>query len=175
MGVSCVCDEENENLIIENTIEDEIMEAVREKEYTYADYIRMIEAEEKIIEELDNEVENVESELEDIEVAIDLAEAARLSKIKSVYEEVISRRKEKEAKLEELESELEGRRNYLHSLREDDYVDREADAIEDRDSLTSAMDAHIEKEDVIKGNGVYKISNTPCSIGTEGKNSEVLF
>ena len=148
------------------------MEAVKEREYTYAEYLRMIEAEEKIIEELDNEFENVESELEDIEVAIDLAEAARLSKIKSVYEEVINRRKEKEAELEQLEQTLDERRSYLNSLREDNYIDKEEELREGIDSLSSAMDAHIEKEDVIEGNGVYKISDTPYVIGTDG---QVLF
>lgn len=177
MGVNCCQELLGDELIIENIIEDEIMEA----EYTYAEYLRMIEAEEKVIEELDNEIENCESELEDVEISIDLAEAERLNKIKSVYETVVNRRKEKAVKLEKLEAVLEERRAYLNSLREDDYVDKEDEIRSDLDSLTSdaesvrgfapPMDAHIEPE-VIKQNGVYKI---PDSSYVRDKNGEVLF
>ena len=171
IGVNCCQELSGDELIIENTIEDEIMEVVTEKEYTYAEYLRMIEAEEKIIEELDNEIENCENELEDIEISIDLAEAERLNKIKSVYQTVINRRKEKAVKLEKLEEVLEERRAYLHSLREEDEIEQMSNDRDDRDSLTSAMDTHIDPE-ITKQNGVYKISDNPYVIGTDG---QVLF
>ena len=170
VGVNCCQELSGDELIIKNTIEDEIMETTVKREYTYADYLGMIEAEEKVVEELDNEIENYESELEDVEISIDLAEAERLNKIKTTYEAVVNRRKKKETKLEKLEEVLEERRAYLNSLREDDYVDKEDDIRSDLDSLTSAMDAHIEPE-VIKQNGVYKIQSSYI----RGKNGEVLF
>ncbi|MEM8720989.1 MAG: hypothetical protein AAGE84_17110 [Cyanobacteria bacterium P01_G01_bin.39] len=145
MGVSCVCDEENENLIIENIIENETMETILERDLTYSDYLALIETEEKAIADIDNDIEVVESELEDINISIDLEEAKRLNLIKEVYEEVVNKRKEKEARLEKLEIELDERRNYLNSLNnslgiyssEDDEIDREAEVRDDIDSLTS--------------------------------------
>ena len=113
------------------------METVIERELTYSDYLRMIEAEEKVIEELDNEIEAVKSDLEDVEISIDLAEERQrllLNKIKSVYSEVVNRRKDKEARLEELEKVLNERREYLSSLSyetptlsedEDELIDRQ--------------------------------------------------
>ena len=164
VGVSCVCNEENENLTNKNIIEEEIMETVLEKEFTYHDYLKLIEGEEKVIEELDNEIENVEGELEDIEISIDLAEAERLNKIKSVYEALVSTRQGKEAKLEELEERLDERHGYLNSLRENQYVDSEDEVREDRNSLTSSMDTHIEK----KKNGLDFLDSWEAPIKEEG-------
>ena len=188
VGVNCCQKLSGDKLIIENIIEDEIMETTIEKELSYGDYLALIESEEKAIAELDNDIETVERELEDTNIAIDLAEAERLNQVRLLYEAVVSRKKEKEAHLEKLETELNKRRNYLHSLREDDYVDRGAEVRDDIDSLTSSMDTHIEKEqssDVIKGmtenfdevdviekDGVYTITDSPYVIGTDG---QVLF
>jgi len=189
VGVNCCQELLGDELIIENIIQEEIMESVKERELSYSDYLALIESEEKAIAELDNDVKACEVELEDINISIDLAEAERLNKIKSVYAEVITRREHKEAQLEELESELEERRNYLHNLREDDYVDREAEVKDDMDSLDSAVDTHIEQHypsDVIEAvefmegeepsvssvDGIYTISDTNYVVGTDG---EVLF
>ena len=127
---NCLSDEKE---IIENIIEEEIMETVIERELTYSDYLQMIEAEEKVIEELDNEIEAVESELEDVKISIDLAEERQrllLNQIKSVYSDVVNRRKDKETRLEELEEVLNERREYLSSLNyetpdEDELIDRQ--------------------------------------------------
>lgn len=116
------------------------METVTEtKEYTYSDYLSLIKAEEKIIEELDNEIENAEDDLEDVEVAIDLAEAARLSKIRSIYENLVATREAKEAELETLENKLDERRTYLGSLRsceeqdeDPEQIDREYEKVQDK-------------------------------------------
>ena len=189
VGVNCCQEILGEELIIENIIQEEIMESVKERELSYSDYLALIESEEKAITDLDNDIETVESELENINIAIDLAEAERLNQVRLLYGEVVSRRKDKEAQLEKLEIELEGRRDYLNSLREDDEIDKEADAREDRDSLTSSMDTHIEKDyspDVIEAvefmegeepsvssvDGIYTISDTNYVVGTDG---EVLF
>ena len=189
VGVNCCQELLGEELIIENIIQEEIMESVKERELSYSDYLALIESEEKAIADLDNDIETVESELENINIAIDLAEAERLNQVRLLYGEVVSRRKDKEAQLEKLEIELEGRRDYLNSLREDDEIDKEADAREDRDSLTSSMDTHIEKDyspDVIEAvefmegeeptvssvDGIYTISDTNYVVGTDG---EVLF
>jgi len=147
------------------------METVLKKELTYNDHLKLIESEEKVIADLDNDIEAVESELEDVELSIDLAEAARLNKIKSVYEGLVTTREAKEAKLEELEATLDERRGYLNSLREDNYVDSEDEVREDQDSLESSVDSHIEKENSLdflddweapikSDDGVYKIDNT---------------
>ena len=154
MGVNCCQELSGDELTIENIIEDEIMETVLEKDLTYSDYLSLIETEEKVIADIDNDIEVVESELEDINISIDLEEAKRLNLIKEVYNEVVNKRKEKEARLEKLEIELDERRNYLNSLNnslgvyssEDDEIDREAEVRDDIDSLTSSMDTHIEKE-----------------------------
>ena len=188
MGVNCCQEIGNEDLIIENIIQEEIMETVKEKDLTYNDYLQMIETEEKTIEELDNDIEAVESELEDVEISIDLAEAERLNQVRAVYEALITTRQGKEVKLEELEERLDERRGYLNSLREEDYIDREAEVKDDMDSLDSAVDTHIEQHyssdvirgmtenfnevDVIEKDGVYSIPNTPYVIGTDG---QVLF
>ena len=157
------------------------METIIEREFTYNDYLKLIESEEKAIADLDNDIEAVESELEDVELSIDLAEAAKLNKIKSVYETLVATREDKEDRLEKLERKLNERRGYLNSLREDDYVDSEDEVRSDRDSSTSSMDTHIEKEyssDVIEKDGVYSISSdrkeakSSYIIGTDG---QVLF
>lgn len=181
VGVNCCREIGNVDLITENIIEEEIMETVVERKFTYNDYLKLIESEEKAIADLDNDIEAVESELEDVELSIDLAEAAKLNKIKSVYETLVATREDKEDRLEELERTLNERRGYLNSLREDDYVDSEDEVRSERDSLTSSMDTHIEKEyssDVIEKDGVYSISSdrneaeSPYVIGTDG---QVLF
>ena len=142
VGVNCCQELSGDELTIENIIEEEIMETVIERELTYSDYLQMIEAEEKVIEELDNEIEAVESELEDVEISINLAEAERLSKIKSVYSEVVNRRKDKEARLEELEKVLNERREYLRSLNyetptlsedEDELIDKQYKEVEQQE------------------------------------------
>ena len=165
------------------------METTVERKLTYSDYLALIENEEKAIEELDNDIEAVESELEDVEISIDLAEAERLNQVRAVYEALITTRQGKEVKLERLEGTLNERRSYLNSLREDDYVDKEAEIKDDMDSLDSAVDTHIEQHypsDVIEAvefmeddeptvssvDGIYTISDTNYVVGTDG---EFLF
>ena len=152
VGVNCCREIGNEEFINENIIEEEIMETVIERELpeqreglTYSDYLQMIEAEEKVIEELDNEIEAVKSDLEDVEISIDLAEERQrllLNKIKSVYSEVVNRRKDKEARLEELEKVLNERREYLRSLNyetptlsedEDELIDKQYKEVEQQE------------------------------------------
>ena len=177
VGVSCVCNEENENLTNENIIEEEIMETILEREFTYNDYLKLIEGEEKVIADLDKDIEAVESELEDVELSIDLEEAARLNKIKSVYETLVATREDKEDQLEELERALNERRGYLNSLREDDYIDSEDEVREDQDSLISSMDTHIKKEyssDIIGKDGVYKISDSENKMAHFNSNDEEI-
>ena len=152
---------ERDTLIIENIIEEEIMETVIEKELTYSDYLQMIEAEEKVIEELDNEIEAVDSELEDVEISIDLAEVERLNKIKSVYSDVVNRRKDKETRLEELEKVLDERREYLSSLNyetpdEDELIDKEYEKVEEKKDNLNWLDDWVAPDE----NNVYYLDNT---------------
>ena len=131
VGVNCC--QEIGNELIENIIEDETMETTTvERELTYNapslrcgvnDYLQMIETEEERIEEIENEIEMKTLELEDVENSIEEKERERLEEIKATYEAFVNRRKDKEERLQQLENKLEDRRNYLNSLREDDYVE----------------------------------------------------
>ena len=163
---NCLSDEEE---IIENIIEEENMETtVKENktEYTYANYLQMIEAEEKVIEKLNTDIEAYEAELEDINISIDLAEAERLNKIKSVYSDVVNRRKDKETRLEELEELLDERREYLSSLNyetpdEDELIDRQYREVGEKeineDSKSWFLDDSDEPQS--KENNVYHIED----------------
>lgn len=130
VGVNCC--QEIGNELIENIIEDETMEttaverATHERErsaLTCNDYLQMIETEEERIEEIENEIGVKTLELENVNNSIEEKERERLEEIKATYEAFINRRKDKEERLQQLEKKLEDRRNYLNSLREDDYVE----------------------------------------------------
>lgn len=60
-----------------------------------------------------------------------------------MYETLVATREDKEDRLEALERTLDERRGYLNSLREDQYVDSEAEI---KDDMDSAVDTHIEKK-----------------------------
>lgn len=195
IGVNCCQDLLGEELIIENIIQEEIMETVKERELMYNDYLALIETEEKVIEDIDNQIERAEEELEDINISIDLKEAERLGKIKSIYDTILTTREAKQAKLEELENELEGRRNYLKSLRddsededEDELIDRQYEDAQNRENHLSEVIEAVEFMDgdeptvssvdgvyhipSKKNSGPYIITDSPYVIGTDG---QVLF
>lgn len=87
--------------------------------YTYSDYVKLIEIENKAIADFDNQIEKVAKDIEDLELQIDLEETKKLNEIKAKYEQAIALKRSKETELEGLTQEANRKRAYLEELKSD--------------------------------------------------------
>ena len=113
--------------------------------YTYSDYVKLIEIENKAITDFDNRIEKVAKDIEDLDLQIDLEETKKLNEIKVKYEQAIALTRSKETQLEDLTQEADRKRAYLEELKSDS------------------------EEAPISNNGVY-----PISVETETKKEETI-
>lgn len=122
--------------------EDKIMDTTTS---TYDEYIKLIAEEEERIEGIENDIQVKTLELDDVQNSIKEKERERLEEIKTTYEALVARRKDRVSKLNKLESELEVRRSYLFSLYEED--EYEHPSLKNEEQSPRRTEEHCENEE----------------------------
>ena len=112
---------------------------------TYDEYIKLIAEEEERIEGIENDIQVKTLELDDVQNSIKEKERERLEEIKTTYEALVARRKDRVSKLNKLESELEVRRSYLFSLYEED--EYEHPSLKNEEQSPRRTEEHCENEE----------------------------